>query len=97
MITIIAGTNRPNSNTEVIAKKYFELVSKYSSEKVQYFSLQDVPNAMLHDDMYSSDQQDDTLRKLQDEIFIPSDKWFIVIPEYNGSYPGILKLFIDAL
>ena len=97
MITIIAGTNRPNSNTEIIAKKYFELISKHATEEVNYYSLQDMPTSILHENMYSPDHQDETLRTQQDEIFIPSDKWFVIIPEYNGSYPGIFKLFIDAL
>ena len=29
------------------------------------------------------------------EILIPSKKFLFIIPEYNGSYPGILKMMID--
>ncbi|MBK6784946.1 MAG: NAD(P)H-dependent oxidoreductase [Saprospiraceae bacterium] len=28
---------------------------------------------------------------------IPSSHWIIIAPEYNGSFPGILKLFLDVL
>ena len=26
-----------------------------------------------------------------------ADRWVMVFPEYNGTFPGILKLFIDAI
>jgi NAD(P)H-dependent FMN reductase len=28
---------------------------------------------------------------------IPASKFIWILPEYNGSFPGILKLFIDVL
>ena len=27
---------------------------------------------------------------------LPANKFVFVIPEYNGSFPGVLKLFLDA-
>ena len=30
------------------------------------------------------------------EIVTKTDKFIFVIPEYNGSFPGVLKVFIDA-
>jgi NAD(P)H-dependent FMN reductase len=35
------------------------------------------------------------LKKLEERYFIPSDKFVFVMPEYNGSFPGVLKLMID--
>lgn len=33
--------------------------------------------------------------ELEEKYFIPSDKLVFILPEYNGSFPGILKLMID--
>ena len=96
MITIISGTNRKDAKTHIFAKKYAELVEKSTSEKVSFFSLEDLPNDILSVDMYSETGQSSGLATIQDEIMIPANKIVIVSPEYNGSYPGVVKLFLDA-
>jgi chromate reductase len=30
------------------------------------------------------------------ELITQTDKFLFIIPEYNGSFPGVLKVFIDA-
>ena len=35
------------------------------------------------------------LLKIESELLIPSEKFIFIMPEYNGSFPGILKLLID--
>lgn len=35
------------------------------------------------------------LKEIQEQYLIPSQKFVIVMPEYNGSFPGILKLMMD--
>jgi NAD(P)H-dependent FMN reductase len=39
--------------------------------------------------------RNDRFRTIENEILKPSEKFIIISPEYNGSYPGILKLMID--
>lgn len=34
---------------------------------------------------------------LQQTFFVPASKFIFIAPEYNGSYPGVLKLLIDSL
>ena len=34
--------------------------------------------------------------EIQNKFLIPTQKFVFIIPEYNGSYPGILKAFIDS-
>ena len=97
MITVISGTNRSNSKTEIVSKFYFQLLSSKTEEEVKFLNLTDVPLDMLNLDMYTEEGQSPTLAKIQDEYLINADKWVIVSPEYNGSFPGILKLFIDAV
>ena len=96
MITIIAGTNRKGSATETFAKQFYKIFKATTKEKVKYISLQKLPKDVLHNMMYNSKKQSKGLRKMQEESLLISDKFFIVAPEYNGSFPGVLKLFIDA-
>lgn len=96
MITVISGTNRRNNRTYPIAKQLFEMFRKTTLEHVELLNLEDLPLDFIHTGMYTPDGQNEALRKLQDDYMIPADKFCIVSPEYNGSYPGILKLFIDA-
>jgi NAD(P)H-dependent FMN reductase len=84
MITIISGTNRKYSNTYKIAREY-QLLLKEKGIEAGVFSLEDV-NPM---------QYDAAFEKIETEILIPSTHFIIISPEYNGSFPGVLKLFFD--
>ncbi|KXK43031.1 MAG: NADPH-dependent FMN reductase [Bacteroidetes bacterium OLB11] len=33
--------------------------------------------------------------QLEKELLIPTQKFIFIIPEYNGSFPGVFKLMID--
>lgn len=96
MITIISGTNRRNSRTFPIAQQYYELFKEQTVEHIELLNLAKLPLEFIHAGMYQPGGQNKDLKKLQDTFMIPANKFFFVIPEYNGSYPGILKLFIDA-
>jgi len=96
MISIICGTNRPDSLTAIYAKKFQEIFQSRNAE-VQYLSLEDLPADMVHNSMYKAEQQSKEVTVLQDKYIIGANAFFIVSPEYNGSYPGILKTFLDAV
>ena len=97
MITVISGTNRRNNNTYPVAKQFYELFRKKTVEHVELLNLVDLPVDFIHSGMYKSEGQNKTIKRIQDEYMIPADKYLFVLPEYNGSYPGILKTFIDAM
>lgn len=97
MITVIAGTNRKGSKTKHVAKHYLNLLRKQTEEKVEFLTLEDLPEDFVHSSMYNEKHQNKTLARLQDKYFTPADKLVFVVPEYNGSFPGIFKLFIDAI
>ncbi|MFT6709600.1 MAG: chromate reductase, partial [Flavobacteriales bacterium] len=78
MITIISGTNRKNSKTEIVSKTYLELFKKNTDEAVNFLSLDNLPADFLNEAMYSLDGQSIVLAKLQDEIIIPANKFFVV-------------------
>src|SRR3546814_10980139 len=43
--------------------------------------------------MYKS--RNDNFQPYQDRLTV-TEKFILIIPEYNGSFPGILKIFVDA-
>lgn len=92
MITIIAATNRPNSNTLKIAK-YYQAQLKIKGYEVGIFSLEDLPADILNTDMFG--KRSPAFQKIQN-LISETDKFIFVMPEYNGSYPGVLKVMIDA-
>ena len=94
MITVISGTNRKGSECLNFAKLYADLLQKHTEEKVKLLSLEQIPHDWFHEAMYS--EQSPSVAALQDEYVLPADKMVFVMPEYNGSYPGSVKLFIDA-
>jgi chromate reductase len=96
MITIISGTNRSDSLTEKFAKHFYELIKSKTEQPVKFFSLQELPDDVLHVGMYSGKKQSKVLREIQEEVMMPAEKFIFVSPEYNGSFPGVLKLFLDA-
>lgn len=84
MYTIISGTNRIGSHTEKVAREY-KAILKEKNIDATLFSLKDL-NVL---------NRNDAIKKVEDEILIPTDKFIFIIPEYNGSYPGVLKALID--
>ncbi|MCP4439708.1 MAG: NAD(P)H-dependent oxidoreductase [Aureispira sp.] len=96
MITVIAGTNRKNSRTRLFAEYVVSCMQELGAEKVELLALEDLPTGMLHADMYSEEGQSKAIGQLQDQFVIPAQKFYFVVPEYNGGIPGVLKSFIDA-
>lgn len=94
MMTIICGTNRPNSNSEFIVQKYLELAKQQGVEAIAY-SLADLPDDFINASAYGTPP--DSFSQILNNIIKPSSHFVFVVPEYNGSYPGILKVFLDTI
>ena len=94
MITIISGTNRPHSNTLKVATNYMQLMEKQGG-KSKLLSLEMVPKDIAFNELF--DNRSKAFQQILDEYIIPAQKFVIISPEYNGSFPGILKTFIDAI
>jgi len=96
MLTIISGTNRKDSMTSKVAA-VVQSLAKNSNTDTSFIDLSNLENDFIHSAQYSADNLPDWLKKLQHDHLIKADKFIIVSPEYNGSIPGYLKLFIDAI
>jgi chromate reductase len=92
MVTIIASTNRPGSSTLQLAQYYQKQLAAKGME-ANVLSLAQLPPNLIETDLYG--KRSDAFNEIQD-IITATDKFLFVIPEYNGSYPGVLKVFIDA-
>ena len=97
MLTIVAGTNRKGSNTGIIAKEIQTIFQAKTTEEVVLIDIQDLPADWIYTSMYAADNQANSIRQLQENYFFKSDRVLYIMPEYNGSFPGIMKLFLDAL
>jgi len=95
MITIISGTNRANSLTAKFAEQYGSLLSQH--EACLLFTLADLPVEVLNLDVYEKGKKSQKIIELQEKYFFNAEKFVFVFPEYNGSFPGILKVLIDVL
>ncbi|MEM9823624.1 MAG: NAD(P)H-dependent oxidoreductase [Bacteroidota bacterium] len=96
MITIISSSNRKGNATYAFAEYYFQRIQSKTEEAVHLLDLTDLPTDIVHLDMYHPESQSKGVAKIQDEFILPANKFVFVVPEYNGSFPGILKLFLDA-
>ena len=96
MITVISGSNRKNSECRRFAHKYAELLRQYADEEVLFLALEEIEHDWFHPGMYESGEQAESLTRIQNKYMIPAQKLVFVTPEYNGSYPGSVKLFLDA-
>lgn len=83
MITIISGTNRDN-NTKKVALEYRRLLQEKHIDSV-----------LLALDEQEIFTRNEAFMQMENEYLLPAEKFIIIMPEYNGSYPGILKLMID--
>jgi chromate reductase len=94
MITVISCTNRPNSNTLKIAKHYLQLLEK-QGVKCRLFALEQLPHDIAFAELFN--KRSENFQQLLNEFILPAQKFVLVVPEYNGSFPGILKVFLDAI
>lgn len=92
--TVISGTNRPGSLTRQFAEVYFKQL-KESGVDAEFFHLEKLPADVLSCDMYAKEKPP-AIQKIQ-EMFSRTDKFIFIFPEYNGSYPGIMKLLVDVM
>jgi NAD(P)H-dependent FMN reductase len=93
MITLISGTNRPDSNTRKVTA-VIEGIYRDLGVPTRLLDLHDLPVELFAPTAYAG----------KPAAFAPfaqavldASGLVVVTPEYNGSFPGALKLFIDHL
>ena len=94
MISIISGTNRSNSNSLKVSGLCHEILKAAGAES-QIFSLEGLNKDFLFSEMYR--EQSSGFKNQVSQYIHKADKIIFVVPEYHGSYPGVLKVFLDAI
>ena len=93
MIVIISGTNRAGSQSiklsTIIERQYQE-----AGAETRLLDLRNLPAGIIDPSAYK--EKPDDFGWWADSV-LESSGIVLVVPEYNGSYPGVLKLFIDML
>ena len=92
--TIFSSSNRVDNKTKIFAELCRKALEN-QGVKANVCSLQQLPDDLSSVAMY--DFNNSPVAEIVEKYLLPVDKLIFIIPEYNGSFPGILKLFIDAI
>ncbi len=84
MYTIIASTNRAGSRSLHVGKSYQKVLNSLGIDS----TLQSLEGLDLNN-------RSNSLISFENDVLIPTQKFIFIVPEYNGSYPGVLKSLID--
>ena len=95
MITVVCGTNRPDANSEVIGNLYVTKLTALG-ENAHLLNLKDLPSDFVTSALYDNAGKNEAFNPFR-EAMANAHKFIFVVPEYNGSFPGVLKAFIDGL
>jgi chromate reductase, NAD(P)H dehydrogenase (quinone) len=92
-ILIISGTNRPGANALKVAKI---IHGHYAAGGIEagLLSLSEMPPEVFDPSSYAI--KPPAMVALQQRV-LDASGLHIITPEYNGSFPGVLKYFIDML
>lgn len=92
-IIIISATDRPKARALDISY-YLKALYMKAGANAEILNLQDFPITAVAGGKYGK-----AIPEVKEfiEPVLGADGLVFVIPEYNGSYPGILKLFVDYL
>lgn len=94
MISVICATHRPQNQTLAVVNKYAEILQELG-EEVQILKMDDLPEDFMVTNTFGKPSHG--LEEVVSKWIVPSEKMVIIAPEYNGSYPGVFKVFLDAV
>lgn len=94
MITIICATNRPKNQTLKVVDVYEQTLLGLGQE-VNVLKMGELPANFLDSDGFGD--RSDEVKTIIETKLNSADRLVVVAPEYNGSYPGVFKLFIDSI
>lgn len=93
-IVVISSTNRPNSNTLKVSKVYEDIL-KSKNIDVKILDLRKLPENVAFGEVFG--KRTEVYTALLEKYIVNNKKFIFVVPEYNGSFPGILKIFLDSM
>lgn len=94
-ILIIVGTNRPNSLSRQVANYYQSILHQQGADSV-IMDLSGLPADFIVTALYANTGKNPVFNQFKD-VVEKAKKMVFIVPEYNNSYPGVLKAFIDGM
>ncbi|RAJ98011.1 NAD(P)H-dependent FMN reductase [Larkinella arboricola] len=94
-ILIIVGTNRKNSMSRHIADYYYGILQQLGVSG-EILDLSGLPPDFVTTALYENTGKNPEFNRYK-EVVERAKKMVFIVPEYNNSYPGVLKAFIDGL
>jgi NAD(P)H-dependent FMN reductase len=93
MLTLIVGTNRPDSNTSKVAEVVEDIYTDLGV-RLHVLDLAKLPQEIFNPASYG--EKPKSFEPFSEGI-LKSTGLVVITPEYNGGMPGVLKYFIDML
>ena len=93
MFVVIAGTNRPLARSRVVAGLVEKMLEEQGAQ-AEVLDLAQLPREIFDPSSYA--EKPASFEPFQRAI-LEAEGIVTVVPEYNGSFPGVLKYFIDML
>ena len=92
-IVVVCGTNRAGALSRLLATEVAESY-RLRDISIDLLDMAELPESILCENAYKEPTQE-----VSDVVarFLKADGVVFVVPEYNGSFPGVLKLFVDML
>lgn len=94
MITIVSGTNREINNSIKVSRYYQTLLAQHGLES-QILDLRALPKDFIFSDMYG--KRSTEVQNMIDTFIINVEYFVFILPEYNGGFSGIVKVFMDGM
>ena len=94
-IIIICSTNRANAVSKHISKIYKDLLKSLGVDSY-ILDLADLPDDFIASALYEYSGKNESFNPFR-KTMKEARKMVFIVPEYNGSFPGVLKAFIDGL
>jgi chromate reductase, NAD(P)H dehydrogenase (quinone) len=92
---VLCGTNRPDALTRKVVGRVAGLLSAEAERLPTVLDLAELQSDLFEPGAYAQ-KPEWFLERFQQPIF-EAEGIVVVVPEYNGSYPGVMKYFIDML
>ena len=94
-VVLISGTNREDALTRIITGIYADILESLSVQ-TEIIDLKYLPEDFAFSALYQMAGKNEQFNHFRD-LMAESKKFVFIVPEYNGSFPGVLKTFIDGL
>lgn len=94
-IGLVLGTNRKNAMTTEMVYYYQNLLQERGYETV-VLDLGKLPKDFAFSALYDAQGTNTAFNEYQSQIDA-LQKIIFIVPEYNGSFPGVTKVFLDGL